>query len=489
MTTPILRGFLVLTLIAGLGTLPSSPSRAAESAEQRQERIALGFVERVASGDVEATVDYIRANFGTELLERRPPESWERLAQQLGRHAGLEVAGIFIDEPGHLVIEAESPVGMMIEFGFDFSPDEPDKIAGLSLQAGGGERGGPKLPPFELPDDASSEQIAEALDAYLGSLGRDGVFSGAALVARHGEPIYTGAWGLASREWEAPNRIDTRFDLGSINKSFTRIAIGQLVLAGELSLDDRIADHLPGYPNADVAVKVTIRHLLDHSSGIGDIFNDRFFHSAKRLYREPEDFFPVFADQPLAFEPGTGSAYSNGGFMVLGAIIAAASGQTYSEYVAEHIFAPAGMDSTGFFARDEPVPNVAIGYTHMGPDGRTDELHNNLFRLPVRGNSAGSAFSTVGDLLAFDNALREHRLLAPAWTHWYFGGAEPGTENPEAPSGRSTAATGIAGGAPGVSAVLESDGVVTIIVLSNYDEPGAETVGRALRRPLTRALR
>jgi CubicO group peptidase (beta-lactamase class C family) len=468
-------------------TLAGVPQVFAQSTEQIQERVALGFVEKVGAGDADALVEYIQANFAEGLLSRRSDESWTGLAKQLGRHAGLEIAGISIDEPGRVVVEAESPAGMTISFGFDFEPEAPERIAGLGLEAGGGgHRHGPELPDFELSESADREAIVSALDSYFAQLEEDELFPGTVLIAIDGESIYSGAWGLASREWNAPSTLDTRFDLGSINKSFTKIAIGQLLLAGKLTLDDTIADHLPDYPNAEVAAKVNIRHLLEHSSGIGDIFNEKFSRTSKALFRKPSDFFFLFAEEPLAFEPGTGNAYSNGGFMVLGAIVAAASGQPYDEYVVENIFGPAGMNATGFFAHDEPVPNVAVGYTHFTPEGRGETLRNNLLMLPVRGNSAGSAQSTVADLLAFDNALREHRLLPPAWTAWYFGDGEP-SEDAEVSSERSTAGTGIAGGAPGVSAVLESDGVLTIIGLSNYDEPGAEIVARKLRRPLRKA--
>ncbi|HUU45850.1 MAG TPA: serine hydrolase domain-containing protein, partial [Acidobacteriota bacterium] len=286
-----------------------------------------------------------------------------------------------------------------------------------------------------------------------------------------------------------PNRVDTRFDLGSINKSFTRIAIGQLARDGKLTFDDHIIDHIPDYPNAEAAGKITIRHLLEHTSGLGDIFTEEFFRSSKALYRKPRDFFPLFADKPLRSGPGEKFEYSNAGFMVLGVIIEAASGQSYYEYIAQHIFEPAGMTDAGFFANDEPIPNVAVGYTRMGPDGGPGELRNNLFDLPIRGNSAGSAQATVTDLLHFDEALREHRLLPPAYTAWYFGGEEPQPGAPtEATGQRAKAATGIAGGAPGVSATVESDGDVTVIVLSNYDAPITEAVGRQLFRPLKRAL-
>ncbi len=476
---------LLLTLICSL----ASPV-AGQSGPQAQEALALGFVQRIAEGDVDATMAYIEQNFGSDLLERRPLDQWKGLAKQLQRHAGLEVVGLDIPGPERVVVEAQSPVGMTISFGFDFTLEEPDKIGGLSLEAGGGHGDDSNLPPFELPPGVDLDAVRIALREYFDLLDRDDLFSGAAIVAHKGEPIFHGAWGLASREWDAPNTLDTRFGLGSINKSFTKIAIGQLALAGKLSLDDKIVDHLPDYPNAEVANKVTIRHLVEHTSGIGDIFNDKFFNSSRALYREPSDFFPVFADEPLLFEPGESSAYSNGGYMVLGAIIAATSGQTYSGYVIEHIFETAGMASTGFFARDEIHPNIAVGYTKMGFDGPGDELRNNLYLLAVRGSSAGNAYATVDDMLRFDEAVREHRLLPPAWTHWYFGGDEPSDQDAEGISmTRAMVGIGIAGGAPGVSAVVESDGLITVIVLSNFDEPGAEAVSRALRRPLAKALR
>ncbi|MDX1385899.1 MAG: serine hydrolase domain-containing protein, partial [Thermoanaerobaculia bacterium] len=446
---------------------------------------------------------YARRHFAPALFEQRSAEGWERLAEMLvGRHAGLEVVGVDIPRPDQVLVTADSPTGHAILFTFDFAPDDPEHIAGLSVEIGGGDggHGGGELPPLEIPAGAGEGEIGHALDGWLGGLaGRDRL-SGAVLVSRHGRPIFTGAWGLASVEWQAPNRVDTRFDLGSINKSFTKVAIARLAAEGALHLDDTIADHLPGYPNPEVAGRVTIRQLVEHSAGIPDIFDDAFFRSSRALYRQPEDFLPLFAEKPLRFEPGTRFEYSNGGYMVLGAIVAAASGESYADYVERHVFGPAGMTATGFFARDEPVPNVAVGYTtrslagepHDGPGAGSERdegsLRNNLYVLPIRGNSAGSAFATVGDLLLFDRALREHRLLDPAWTRWIFEDVEPTADAPPAATGPATVGIGIAGGAPGVSSVLESDGELAVIVLTNRDEPGAETVARSLVRALRKAL-
>jgi len=175
--------------------------------------------------------------------------------------------------------------------------------------------------------------------------------------------------------------------------------------------------------------------------------------------------------------------------MVLGAIIEAVSGESYYDYVTRHIFDPAGMSSTGFFAGDQPVARVAEGYTRHSDGQDGGEVHSNMYMLPARGNSAGSAQATAGDLLRFNNAVREHQLLPPEFTNWYFGGAEPTDATmSESKPPRASAGNGIAGGAPGVSAVLESSGDLAVIVLSNYDAPIAEQVARQLFRPLRKAL-
>ncbi len=482
-------GFALWVSWLALLTMPESIR--AESPEATQERRAVGFVQAVRAGDADAVVAYMQANWIPAEDGGDRADRWPRIAQMLTqRHADLEIAGVEIHEPYRVTVMGNSPAGPRLHFGFEFEAEPPYRIAGMSVEVddANGE-GGPQLPPFELPPGAKEEQIVKALGSWFDDLASHDLFSGTALVASRGRPVFSGAWGLASREWNVPNRIDTRFDLGSINKSFTKIAVGQLMARGTLSLDDTLADHLPDYPNEEVARKVTVRHLIDHTAGLGDIFNEKFFQSSKALYRDPRDFFALFADEPLRFEPGERAEYSNAGFMVLGAIVAAASGEPYDQYVMSHIFKPAGMHDTGFFAHDEPVPNVAVGYTRRVSAGNAGEVRNNLFLLPIRGNSAGSAQSTVADLLRFDNALREHELLSPAYTQWYFGGEvpQPAEAAPSAAT-RVMLGTGIAGGAPGVSAVLESDGNLAVIVLANGDPPITESIARQLFRPLAKAL-
>ena len=152
------------------------------------------------------------------------------------------------------------------------------------------------------------------------------------------KPIFSKAYGLASKENKTPNNPDTKFNLGSINKIFTRIAIGQLVQQGKISFDDKLGKYLPDYPNRDAAEKVTIRHLITMKSGIGDFFGEKFVRCRRINCRKNSDFIPLFADKPLAFEPGTKEQYSNGGYILLGAIIEKVTGKSYYDYVRENIF-------------------------------------------------------------------------------------------------------------------------------------------------------
>lgn len=402
------------------------------------------------------------------------------LASRIAEWKGFEATGLDTDGT-HWTISGRTGDGMGVRLVLTF---EQGRISQMRMRLGEvGESS--RLPSLEFPAEPTGEAATETLQVTASVLDRFfeqlGPFSGTVLVAVDGEPIYRHASGLASRRFEVPNRIDTRFDLGSINKLFTKLAIARLVQEGRLSLDHTLDRWLPDFPDPENAKKITIDHLVHHRSGLGDIFNERYEQVAKDRLRRPKDYYPLFAGQPLLFEPGSGRRYSNVGYQVLGAVIEAVTGESYHDVIREQVFEPAGMASTGFFAADQPVPNVAIGYTsHGAPDG---EVRNNLFLLPVIGSPAGSSFSTVDDLLRFDRALREHRLADAEHSEWVLGGPEPGSgAEPSAPPSR--AGIGVAGGAPGVSAVLESNGRLTVIALSNFDEPGAADIGSHLFRQL-----
>jgi len=315
------------------------------------------------------------------------------------------------------------------------------------------------------PPQSSAADLAARIRAYIATQAVADTFSGVVLLAKHGQVIYSGAVGMASKEYSAPNTVYTSFNIGSINKLMTRIAIVQLVAQHKLSYDDTIGKLLPEYPNKS-ASGVTVRELLEMSSGIGDFFGPAYQATPKAQLRTLADYVPLFAAKPLAFAPGTQQAYSNGGFIALGLIIERVSGMSYYDFIQQHIFGPAGMTASGWFERDIPRPGVASGYTKMTDHGDSPAWLNNIYTAPARGSSAGGGYASAPDLLKFAAALEDGKLLDAAGTAQVLG---PGI--------------GVAGGAPGINADLEIDpqsGYV-LVVLSNYDPPSAENVARQIR--------
>src|SRR2546423_3793146 len=249
-------------------------------------------------------------------------------------------------------------------------------------------------------------EIVKETETYLNQAVAEDAFSGAVLIAKNGKPIFEKAYGLANKSTSTPNNVDTKFNLGSINKSFTSVAIAQLAQQGKLSFNDPISKYLPDYPNKTVASKVTIHQLLTHTSGMGMYFNEEFMKRRASL-KTLTDILPLFVNDALAFEPGEKMEYSNSGYVVLGLIIERVTKQNYFDYVREHIFKPAGMMNTDSYELDQKVPNLAIGYTSMGPTGRPElgPRQENTPHMTGRGSSAGGGYSTLGDMLKFGQAL------------------------------------------------------------------------------------
>jgi CubicO group peptidase (beta-lactamase class C family) len=202
------------------------------------------------------------------------------------------------------------------------------------------------------------------------------------------------------------NTTDTQFNIASMGKMFTAVAVLQLVKQGKLALDEPIGKYWPDYPNHNLANQVTIRELLDHTGGTGDIFTSEFF--AHRLQtRTLTDYVRLFGDRSVRFEPGTRMEYSNYGYILLGRLIELVTGETYDNYVQEHIFAPAGMSHTDLLHESAQGEVRAIGYMHS-----VAGLIPNTSLLPWAGTSAGGGYSTVDDLLRFARALRSGKLVS-----------------------------------------------------------------------------
>ena len=262
----------------------------------------------------------------------------------------------------------------------------------------------------------SEASVAKDLESYLNSVASENKLSGAVLVAKDGVPIASKAAGVANKATGAPIALNTKFNLGSLNKMFTAVAIAQFAQAKRLAFADVISKHLPDYPNKEVADKVTIDQLLTHTSGMGMYWNEKFRAQREKLLTVAAHL-PLFAGDPLLFAPGEKFQYSNAGYMVLGAIIEKVSGQDYYSYVREHIYQPAGMNDTGFYEPGKEIPGLAIGYSMMGPDGkRLETIQDNSNTREVKGGPAGGGYSTVEDLLKFHMALKNHKLLTEEYT-------------------------------------------------------------------------
>jgi D-alanyl-D-alanine carboxypeptidase len=315
-------------------------------------------------------------------------------------------------------------------------------------------------------------QALAALADHAAERARADEFAGAVLVARHGKVLLNDAWGRADRKAGTANTPATRFRIGSMNKMFTAVATLQLVEAHKLALDDPIGQHLPGYSNKEVAAKVTVRHLLTHSGGTGDIFGPEFDQHRLQL-REHRDYLKLYGWRGLSFEPGSRFEYSNYGFVLLGALIEHVSGMSYYDYVDDHVFRRAGMRSTGSLPEAVDVPNRAVGYMRTSPGGSWEP---NTDTLPWRGTSAGGGYSTVGDLLRFAQALESGTLISkatlaqatrPRQQQYGYGFGMQG-------QGR-LGSYGHGGGAPGMNGelrILPELGYI-VVSLSNLDPPAA----------------
>jgi CubicO group peptidase (beta-lactamase class C family) len=337
------------------------------------------------------------------------------------------------------------------------------------LRVGLAPVGAPDAPTRRLTD----AEVVEQLRAYMERLARRDVFSGAVLLAKGGKPLFSGAYGEANKDFGVKNTIDTKFNLGSMNKMFTSVAIMQLVEAGKVSLEDTLGKFLPaGAMHADVLSKVRVKHLLTHTSGLGSYFSPRWDSLSRAMFRTVDDWMPLVKDETLEFEPGTRWSYSNTGMLLLGKVIESASGKDYFDYVRERIFKPAGMTSTDSYELDRVTRNLAVGYEQEdGPGG--PQFRNNIFQHVIRGGPAGGGYSTVGDLTRFAIALQEGRLVGRESVR-LLTTPKPELSSPDYGFGfgidERGRIVGHSGGFPGINSQLDIylvDGY-TMAVMANY---------------------
>ena len=253
----------------------------------------------------------------------------------------------------------------------------------------------------------NAQDKSETLDKLISSYTELGQFNGSVLVADKGKVIFEKGYGYADMEWQVPNTVDTKFELGSVTKQFTAALILQLNEEGKLKLDDKVSDILSWYP-AENGSRITIHQLLTHTSGIPnytsfpDFVNKRAFETMT-----PRELISTFSDKPLDFNPGTKFSYSNSGYIVLGAIIEKVTGKSYEEVLKEKILKPIGMENSGYINLQKITPKRAHGYSN-----RFNDYSNAAYLDMSLPFAAGALYSTVEDLFKWDQALYGEKILS-----------------------------------------------------------------------------
>ncbi|QSQ26350.1 serine hydrolase [Pyxidicoccus parkwayensis] len=255
-----------------------------------------------------------------------------------------------------------------------------------------------------VPTAEAASQKQE-IDRLVSKYQQLGLFNGSVLVANEKGVILEKGYGFANFEWQVPNTPDTKFRLGSITKQFTAMLILQLAAEGKLQVDEPVTKYLPDY-RKDTGDRITLAHLLNHTSGLPNYTNREFFQKSSRDPYSVADFVKKFCSGDLEFEPGTKFNYSNSGYFLLGAVIEKVTGQTYAQALRQRIFDPLGMKDTGYDVSATVLPKRASGYEAQ-PGGYVNASYLDM-TIPY---AAGSLYSTVQDLYRWDRALHEHKLL------------------------------------------------------------------------------
>jgi D-alanyl-D-alanine carboxypeptidase len=401
-------------------------------------------------------------------------DRFERTLDFRSQTGGFDLIRIEKSEPLHLeALVKEREGSNFARLDLDVTDSNPPTARQISLHVVPRPADQPGPPRLTFDEDL------KALDEKAAELTAQDKFSGDVLVAREGKIVFEKAYGLADRDKHVPNTLDTRFRIGSMNKMFTATAILQLVGEGKVDLNAALGKYLPDYPNHDIATKVTIRHLLTHTGGTGDIFTPEYEQHRLEI-RELADYVKLYGSRGPQFEPGSRWAYSNYGFVLLGVVIEKVTGESYYNYVREHVFAPAGMHSTDSLPESENVPKRSTGYTR-----RNGAWASNADTLPWRASSAGGGYSTVEDLFRFAQALSNGKLVKPElfaqMTSKQAGAPDmpPGDGYGFGMNVLETAQGkrfGHGGGAPGMNGELRvypQSGAV-VVVLANLDPPCAQ---------------
>jgi len=488
--------FLVFAALAGPGLFaqqPPAPSFTDKTAlpEGPAGGRVTSLIEVVNSGSPDRIKRFIEEECAGDFREKVPLEDHISTALGFLRDTGgidfYSVRTYTPERPGvTVVIVKDRILGGWWGLSFRFGDAPKFFVNGLGI--------GSARPPAGIAETPLSgkEAVAE-IRALVAKVKETGWYSGTVLVAKGTNVLLTEVAGEASKAFHVPNNIDTKFNLGSMNKMFTSVAVARLVEAGKLSFDDPIGKWIDEtWLPKDVTGKITVRHLITHTSGLGSYFNEVYQKSSRALFRKLDDYKPLIKDDRPAFEPGARFLYSNTGMFLLGVVIEKVTGEDYFEHIRKAVYAPAGMTGSDCYEMDYPVENLAIGYS---PDPASPyKWQNNLYKHVLRGGPAGGGFSTVKDLHRFALALLGGKLVSKStrdlmWTDFKGGSYGYGFTVAQGPSGK---AVGHSGGFPGINSRLDIyvDSGFVVAAMCNYDSGAgalANKIGGILDRVKARS--
>ena len=380
-----------------------------------------------------------------------------------------------------IVILKDRNFGSWRAFSLQFDKSEEKLIGSLGFNIA-------RTPSNVTEPPLSEKQVIAEVKEIVERLSKNKTFSGTVLVAKKDEILFTAAAGEASKRFHVPNNIDTKFNLGSMNKMFTSLSIMKLVENGKLALDNTLDNYLDeSWLPKDMTSKITIHHLLTHTSGLGSYFNRKYMESSRLLWEALDDYKPLVENEQLAFTPGDRFKYSNTGMFLLGVVIEKVTGEDYFDYIMENIYRPAGMVNSDCYEMNRPVENLAIGYS-PDPQNRWG-WKNNIYNHVVKGGPAGGGFSTVKDLHLFAQAVLQEKYVSKTslekmWTDHAQSNYGYGFGIAEGPMGKIV---GHGGGFSGINSNLDIfvDSGYIVSVMSNVDR-GASPLATKIQELIER---
>lgn len=459
------KSYILISLLLVLAAGGSVFSQTESPAEKRAKEL----VQVLSAGSRPEYRKYVEANFGGQMAGVPMERRLNSFSSVYEESRGFEIAGVQdATQPNQVTLLVKNKLtGELRALMVTVEAQPPNKISAIRFIE-------PK-PPVSDSKKISEKEAARELEAFVKKLAAADVFSGAVLLAKDGVVLYKGAFGMANKDFDAPNRVDTKFNLGSMNKMFTAVAIAQLVEKGKLSFEDPLSKFIPDFPDKESAGKIKIKHLLSHTAGLGGYFSEKWDQRSRAEFRTVDDMMrQAKEDEKLLFEPGTKWQYSNTGMLVLGKVIEIVSGESYYDYVRENITKPAGMTNTDCYELDKVNHNLAVGYDKEYTDTGVN-FSNNIFMHVMRGGPQGGGYSTVEDLLKFERALRGNKLVSAEMVKTLTT-AKPELNSPGYGFGFQIdeKTFGHSGGFPGINSNLDMfrDSGWTAVYMSNYSRGG-----------------